>query len=135
MRDPWKKLLANVKSTAAVRPLRRTVSKKGTAKIPYPPMSVEITAEDLKELFEQQQGLCAILGTALDPQDLFIKRHPLAPSVDRLDNAQNYNIDNIQICSRFANFGKCAYPNDKMSEVVERIRLGMVPKKWWSFWK
>ena len=135
MKDPWKKLLSNVKSTANVRPLRRTVSKDGTAKIPYPPMSVEITAADLKELFEQQGGRCAILGTELDPQDLFIKRHPLAPSVDRIDNDQNYNVDNIQICSRFANFGKCAYPSNQMSEIVERIKVGFSPRKWWTFWK
>ena len=135
MRDPWKKLLSNVKSTAAVRPKRRTVSANGTAKIPYPPMSVEITANDLKELFKQQGGRCAILGTLLDPQDLFVARHPLAPSVDRIDNDQHYNIDNIQICSRFANFGKCAYPNAGMNEVVNRIREGMSTKKWWQLWK
>lgn len=135
MKDPWKKLLANVKSTATVRPRRRTVNKNGTAKIPYPPMSVEITAEDLQKLFEHQGGRCAILGTVLNPQDLFIKRHPLAPSVDRLDNSQNYNVDNIQICSRFANFGKCAYPSEQMYEIVERIRVGMALNKWWKFWK
>jgi len=135
MKDPWKKLLSNVKSTAAVRPLRRTVNKNGTAKIPYPPMSVEITAEDLRTLFEHQEGRCAILGTVLNPQDLFIKRHPLAPSVDRIDNDQNYNIDNIQICSRFANFGKCAYPSRDMDAVVKRLREGLLPAKWWQFWK
>jgi len=135
MKDPWKKLLSNVKATAKVRPLRRTVKSDGTAKIPYPPMAVDITAQDLKELFEKQGGRCAILNTPLDPQDLFIKRHPLAPSVDRLDNDQNYNIDNIQICSRFANFGKCAYPSEEMLEVVNRIKAGLFPKKWWHFWK
>ena len=135
MKDPWKKLLSNVKSTAAVRPLRRTVNKNGTAKIPYPPMAVEITAEDLKTLFETQGGRCAILGTSLNPQDLFVKRHPLAPSVDRIDNDQNYNIDNIQICSRFANFGKCAYPSKDMAEVVDRLRDGFARDKWWQFWK
>jgi|TARA_R100001163_G_C5001728_1_gene150628 hypothetical protein len=134
MRDPWKKLLSNVKSTAAVRPKRRTVNSNGTAKIPYAPMSVDITAEDLKTLFEDQGGRCAILNTPLDPQDLFVKRHPLAPSVDRIDNDQNYNIDNIQICSRFANFGKCAYPSEDMGEVVSRIREGF-SSKWWQFWK
>jgi hypothetical protein len=135
MKDPWKKLLANVKSTAAVRPLRRTVSKNGTAKIPYEPMEVSITAEDLKKLFEIQEGRCAILGTPLNPQDLFISRHPLAPSVDRLDNDQPYNSTNIQICSRFANFGKCAYPTEGMNEIVTRIKRGIVAKKWWQFWK
>jgi len=135
MKDPWKKLLSNVKSTAAVRPLRRTVNKKGIAKIPYPPMSVDITADDLKAIFEDQGGRCAILGTRLDPQDLFIKRHPLAPSVDRIDNDQNYNIDNIQICSRFANFGKCAYPSSEMGEIVDRLREGFSKDKWWKFWK
>jgi len=134
MRDPWKKLLSNVKSTAKTRPLRRTVSKSGIAKIPYPPMAVKITAQDLKELFKLQEGRCAILGTVLDPQDIFIARHPLAPSVDRIDNDQNYNIDNIQICSRFANFGKCAYPNKDMNEVVERLKEGFT-RKWWKFWK
>ena len=135
MRDPWKKLLANVKATARVRPLRRTVNKNGSAKIPYPPMEVEVTSKDLKELFITQGGRCAILNTRLNPNDLFIPRHPLAPSVDRLDNDQGYTVDNIQICSRFANFGKCSYPSEKMREIVSKIKDDISPTSWWQFWK
>ncbi len=140
MKDPFKKLLANVKSTAKVRPLRRTVSKSGTANIPYEELPITITAEDLKMLFEKQGGRCAMLGTELDPQNIFIARHPLAPSVDRLDNTKGYELDNIQICSRFANFGKCAYPDDKMAPVIEKIKAGILSqtkpmkKTWWRFW-
>jgi len=134
MKDPWKKLLANCKLNANSRPFRRT-SRKGVVKIPYGEMSVDIQAEDLKRLFEEQEGRCAFLGTKLDPQDIFITNHPLAPSVDRINNDIGYTLDNIQICSRFANLGKRSYPTEKMAEVVDRIKSGMSTDKWWKFWK
>lgn len=135
MRDPFKKLLSNVKSTVKVRPRRRTVNKSGVAAIPYEELPVEITAQDIKDLFNQQNGRCAMLGTQLDPQNVFVSKHPLAPSVDRIDNTKGYVPGNIQICSRFANFGKCSYPNEKMDPIIEQIREGFASdKKWWKFW-
>lgn len=122
MRDPFKKLLNNVRSTRRVRP---------TCESPLP---IEITVDDLKELFRHQEGRCAILGTKLDPYKVFVSNHPLAPSVDRLDNTKGYTLDNIQICSRFANFGKCSYPHEQMGPVVEQIKEGFVKKSWWSNW-
>ena len=134
MKDPWKKLLANCKLNANSRPFRRT-SRKGVVKIPYSSMPVEIEAQDLKDLFERQEGRCILLGTELNPADIFVTDHPLAPSVDRIDNDQGYKKGNIQICSRFANLGKRAYPTDKMEEVVNRIKEGIAGRKWWEIWK
>ena len=134
MRDPWKKLLSNCKLNANSRPFRRT-SRKGVVKIPYSAMPVEIDAQDLKDIFEKQGGRCVMLGTQLNPSDVFITNHPLAPSVDRIDNSEGYKRSNIQICSRFANLGKRSYPTQQMSEVVERIKLGLFSKKWWQIWK
>ena len=60
-RNPWKKLLSNVKSTASVKKNRRTVRSDGTV----PPLPkdfvqtrVEIDEIFLEKLFGKQNGRC-----------------------------------------------------------------------------
>lgn len=67
---------------------------------------VEIDHLFLEKLFFEQNGRCAYLKTIIDPMDVFISNHPLAPSVDRIDNSLGYIRDNVVIATRFANRGK-----------------------------
>ena len=124
MKDPWKKLFANVKSAVAVRPLRRTVRKDGTANIPYDPLDIDIDHIYLEQTFWKQDGKCYWFGNPIDPQNIFIARHPLAPSVDRLDDSKGYVKGNVVITTRFTNFGRNSYKGD-FSQIVEEFKTGL----------
>ena len=131
MRNPWKKLLANVKSTANVKKHRRTVRSDGT--IPSLPddfvqTRVEIDDVFLEQLFGKQNGRCHWFPEIeLDPMLLFVSKHPMAISVDRLvskvtETEGHYTKDNVVLTTRFANFGRCSYDGDFDKEVVQVIQ-------------
>jgi hypothetical protein len=148
MRDPFKKLWTNVSSNA-VRPdengewtkissstnkrrMEKTGSSVGGAagenSKEWKPSRLYVTPEELKIKFEQQDGKCHWFGIDLDLDLLFndhpdwLPKHPLAPSVDRLDDEDDYTFDNIVITCRFANFGRNVYPADRMPALVELLR-------------
>jgi hypothetical protein len=75
-----------------------------------------IDAEYLRSLFEQQGGRCYWLRVTLVPSA--IKRHPLRPSVDRLDNSRGYERGNVVIACQFANV-------DSFREFVTILRASM----------
>jgi len=61
----------------------------------------EITAEQLWELYNQQQGLCALSGIPITLTTIVNKQHNLdktlmSASLDRIDNSKGYYIDNVQ---------------------------------------
>ena len=116
-RNPWKKLLANTKASGR-RAADHTVSRAG--QMP----EHDLTVHDLSSLFYEQNERCALIGIKINPEHIFIQRHPLAPSVDRLDNNKGYTKDNIQITSRLANLGKKDYDDELFKkEVAPTIEL------------
>jgi len=119
MRNPWKKLMNNVMLSAkygAAGARTATLLKQAgyTTEEVNNRISnnysgnkdVEIDHLFLEKLFFEQNGRCAYLKTIIDPMDVFIPNHPLAPSVDRIDNSLGYIRDNVVIATRFANRGK-----------------------------
>ena len=85
-------------------------------------MRVSIDADYLEQLFDQQGGKCYWLGIPLDPSRIFIKKHPLAMSVDRLDNKKGYVPGNVVIACRMINLGKLDYPSDKFEKIISEIK-------------
>ena len=92
------------------------------------PAKILITPDELKEIYEKQNGKCFWFGVDLD-LDLLYKdhpdwypKHPLCPSVDKIDPNGDYEASNIVICTRFANFGRNVYPFDKFSEIVAILK-------------
>jgi hypothetical protein len=120
-RNPWKKLLGNVKLVA---------NRHGGYGHEWSddnqtcePRVVSITWQDLKVQFHKQQGKCYWLGIALSPDDVFRTGYPLTMSVDRIDNARGYEHDNFVIASRFANLARGNTPHDEFKEIMEHINL------------
>ena len=95
------------------------------------PAKVLITSEDLRNQWKNQGEVCFWLKIPLDFDLLYndhpdwVAKHPLAPSVDRIDDTKDYTPDNIVITSRFANFGRNVYPYDKMVNVTKLIEKAM----------
>jgi hypothetical protein len=86
-----------------------------------------IDESDLKEIWERQGGRCYWFNIPLDLNLLYkdhpdwYPKHPLAPSVDKIDETGNYTRDNLVICCRFANFGRNIYPFDKTHELISLL--------------
>jgi hypothetical protein len=127
-KNPWLKLLANVKSTAGVKEYRRTARPDGT--IPplpedYVHTRIEIDEIFLEQLFGKQNGRCYwFTEIELDPMLLYVPYHPMAISVDRLvskvtENEGHYTEDNVVLTTRFCNFGRGCYDGNFRTEVVD----------------
>ena len=118
-RNPFSKLMENVKLSAKY-------GSKGGSFSKYQHLEekeVAITPETLKEIFIEQGGECYWLKIPLDPYDIFVKSHPLAISVDRLDNTKGYTRENIVICSRLMNLGKSSADAVLWESVIDRLEL------------
>lgn len=133
-RNPWKKLMSNVKLSAnygcfggsSRNPKNRDGKKRGSQSTKTHQIFVDW--EDLKEQFEKQNEKCFWLGIPLNPDWVFKSHFIMAPSVDRISNEGEYTKDNIVICCRFANIGRRnTEPND-FAQIVRLIaEKGIVP--------
>ena len=97
------------------------------------PAKCYLTVQDLEDIWNEYDRVCGWFKIPMnfnalhgDHQDYFPK-HPLAPSVDRIDDDGDYTKKNVIICCRFANFGRNIYPADKMIEVVNLISEHITP--------
>jgi hypothetical protein len=91
------------------------------------PAKCYITEMDLREIWHDQGEVCYWFKIPLDFNLLFascpdyMPKHPLAPSVDRIDDALDYTKDNVVICCRLANFGRNTCNFKKFQEIVDTI--------------
>jgi len=85
-----------------------------------------ITLEDLEEIWNNQQGLCAytklplILVTHTNPRK-DVPKWSLA-SVDRIDSSKGYEKDNIQFISRTINYAKNDMSHEDAIKFLQFIR-------------
>ena len=93
------------------------------------PAKIFVTPEELEEIWQKQNGKCYWFGIDLDLNLLYkdhpdwMPKHPLAPSIDKIDVNGDYTKDNIVICTRLANFGRNTCDFDRFHEIVNKIRL------------
>ena len=140
MKNPWLKVMANVKLSASYgsaggRHIQDLIkggfsqeeineiidTRYGGNKV------IEIDSIFLEKIFFKQNGRCIYLQTIIDPMDVFISHHPLAPSVDRIDNSKGYTKENIVIATRFANRGKESAEDDWFrNHCIPRLTDGLL---------
>ena len=93
------------------------------------PAKIHVTPEEIKEVWDKQGGRCYWFGVDLDLSLMYkdhpdwMPKHPLAPSIDKIDVDGDYTKDNIVICTRLANFGRNTCDFDKFHEIVNKIRM------------
>tara|TARA_R110002126_G_scaffold187631_1_gene336282 strand:+ start:88 stop:702 length:615 start_codon:yes stop_codon:yes gene_type:complete len=80
----------------------------------------EITMEDLQDLWEKQDGLCALTGQKLD---LLAKGRTASnkASLDRIDPKRGYTPDNIQWLHKDINFMKRNYNEDYFIDLCKKV--------------
>lgn len=67
-------------------------------------ISVEITADDIKEMLERAKGKCELTRVTFNMQKISGQRiRPWIPSVDRIDSKKGYSFDNCRIICAAAN--------------------------------
>ena len=152
-RNGFKKLLDNVKMNAMwldehgvwQKPTspnnRARLDKKlttcgiprGTNAKDWIPSRCTLTEQDLSALWDAQGRVCYYFKIPLDFGLLFknyhgyYSKHPLAPSVDKVDDMGAYELGNVVISSRFANWGRNIYPFEEFKNAVNLILEHGVP--------
>ena len=93
-------------------------------------LEIDVTWEEIYVVLEEQDFKCAFTGIPLEPgygqsgHLIYEAYHPLAPSLDRIDNDIGYHMDNVRIILRFINLGLGGYKGDELSVLKT---LGLVP--------
>ena len=80
-----------------------------------------ITLDDIKQLWEDQDGRCHWLGIKMSLEDVDIKNSPFAPSVERVDSSIGYVKGNVVLASRFANRGRGAYDDENFKKRLDNL--------------
>ena len=83
---------------------------------------IDVDAEHLKEVFENQSGKCIYSGVVLDHRTRK-KNNPLTTaSVDRIDSGKGYVKGNVQFVSIACNHAKGDMPHEQMVEWINLIK-------------
>lgn len=116
LKNPWNQLLKNVIGTQNFNAWHQA---RGSNR---PVKKIEITEQDIINVYEKQKGLSKWLKIPIDPMDVFKKHYPLAPSIDRIDNNLGYTPENICIATRFENYGFNKCSDSTRQECIMKLR-------------
>ncbi len=77
--------------------------------------------DEILKKFDEQDGKCYWSGLPLKEEYNYIKHHPLAISVERLDNQLGYTYENTVLTRRLYNLGRMAFPEDEFRKVLKEM--------------
>ena len=83
---------------------------------------VDVDKEYLKEVFEQQKGVCIYSGVALEHSSKGKSNSLTTASVDRIDSSKGYVKGNIQFTSIVCNHAKNGMSDTEMKEWIKLVR-------------
>lgn len=91
---------------------------------------VQITIEDLQEVWNNQMGICEFTGIKLVLSSYSkIEKNPIySASVDRIDSSKGYTKDNIRWVSRAINYMKNTMKDDLVWELCGLIKENLIKK-------
>lgn len=115
----WSRILRNVKTGAKKTKINLD---GGYTRGRRECILVDISIKDLINQFEKQNGFCYWFNKPMDLNNNLIPHHPLALSVDRIDNSLGYTKDNFVLCFRFANVGRGKWPSKEFGAIVSALK-------------
>jgi hypothetical protein len=82
---------------------------------------VEITQEQLQELFDKQNGICSLSNLEIQFPELRHNKLTGTGSVDRIDSNKPYTLDNVQWVHRDVNFAKGVFTQDYFINLCHKV--------------
>lgn len=80
----------------------------------------DLTLDDVADLMVIQDNKCALTGWDIEfPEHGHAQKAPA--SIDRVDSAKGYFVDNIQLVTKHVNMMKQSYDNDYFIEVCKAV--------------
>lgn len=119
--DEWMKQIAP--KADELSPFRALLRKTRSRKSKKVGSEVSITVIQLKELWEKQNGICAITGLKMVLPKTTAETNvgPKCASIDRIDNSKGYIIDNIQLVCYSANLARNSFDIQIIKRFFEEI--------------
>lgn len=85
-------------------------------------IALEITLEQIKEIWSNQNGVCPYTGWKLELPAHHQKKNPKTASLDRIDSGKGYTIENIHFVSVMANYAKSDFSSHDMIQFCQAIK-------------
>jgi hypothetical protein len=86
-------------------------------------ITCDLDEDYIVHLWEHQKGMCYWLGIPMIPS--IETRHPLRPSLDRLEPLRGYTRGNVVLTTMLANMGRSDYPADKFRALIDEMIASM----------
>lgn len=83
---------------------------------------VTITENDVQNLWEAQNGQCAVTGVDLHLKQRGEKICPFTLSIDRKESSLGYTVNNIQLVSYSANLAKNTFDEETFASWVKAVK-------------
>jgi YHS domain-containing protein len=87
--------------------------------------TTNLTPQDLKELFEAQEGICPLTGWRLNlpvsSNGWEENRHPRNASIDRINPEKGYIRGNVRFVSYIANIARNTYGDDTLYDFCKSV--------------
>jgi len=85
-----------------------------------------VSSEELWELFEKQEGRCALSGEPITLSTTIDKNHNLdrtnhTASLDRINNSKGYTIDNVQWVHKTVNLMRRQYTQEEYVSWCKKV--------------
>lgn len=82
----------------------------------------EITLDYVLDMYEAQEGRCAVSGLKFDPHPSRDGRaNPFRPSIDRIDCAKGYTPDNVRLVLVAVNCGRADFPDETYIQICRAV--------------
>lgn len=81
-------------------------------------LPVTITATQLDELWDKQEGRCALSSVKME----FQRKSLWTVSIDRISSTKGYEDGNVQLVAKFINLGKNVHSNTDVLNILKDIR-------------